>query len=165
MSISRKWGAIAGAVVVSVGLLAGGAVYAASQPDQAAAPSAQGQSTHKNLDHAVKEGKLTQGQADVMKQLQDLRQSYRQKFEADAKSVVDQAVKDGKLTQDQADKMLQHGKGFGRKGHMGDKWHGHKSMTPDQLKSKLDQAVKSGKLTQEQADKILKNWTEKHNKQ
>jgi polyhydroxyalkanoate synthesis regulator phasin len=123
------------------------------------------------LQKAVEAGKLTQGQAEVMTQLHDLRVAAWSKLKADSQALIEQAVKDGKITREQADEMLERMAKPGRKGHKG--WHGRphgflgkeghpfKGMTPDQMKAKLDEAVKAGKLTREQADKMLERFTER----
>lgn len=151
MSLKKKLGAAVGAVLVSGALLTGAAF--ASGDAQSAPTKAEW------IDKAVEAGKLTQGEADTLRQLQDLRHSYMEKFKTDAKTLIDQAVKDGKITQDQADRMIKHKASFhhgkGRKMH---------SMTEQEVKERLAEAVKKGKLTQEQADTMLKRWQEHHAK-
>lgn len=132
LNFKNKFALIAGSAVLTGALLTG-AAYAASN-DSAAAPAPSAATAQaNNLDQAVKDGKLTQAQADLMKQIGDLRKSAMEKVQADSKAIIDQAVKDGKITQDQADKMLKghggfefgkggfgHGKhGFGRGGAKG----------------------------------------------
>jgi polyhydroxyalkanoate synthesis regulator phasin len=148
MNIRQKWSAIAGTVLVAGGLLAGSA-FAAQKGNAAEQPRAD------RLEQAVKEGKLTQAEADLIKQLHELRHTYRQKFEADAKGLVDQAVKDGKITRAQADKLM----------HKGKPWGKTKNLSQDELKAKLAEAVKAGKLTQQQADRILQRFNEHQAKQ
>jgi|GEM_PF-4408043 len=96
--MNRKWGTIAGALLISAGLLAGGTVARAAEkndhPD-----------VKQKLEEKVKEGKLTPGEAEVMQKLHDLRRSYHDKFRTDARALIDQAVKEGKITQEQADKF------------------------------------------------------------
>lgn len=149
----KRLGAIAGAVLVSGALLAGGAM-AANLPSKL---------TDK-LQSQVQAGKITQNQADVFTQLFNLRQAAMTKLKADEKALIDQAVKDGKLTQAQADQLAKRGDHLGEgdrheHGGKGDRVRFRdKNMTADQLKAKLDAAVKAGKLKQEQADQILKKW-------
>lgn len=146
MNLTRKLGVAIGAVLIAGGLLTG------------AAFAAGGGKGAERLDQAVKEGKLTEGQAQVIKQIQALRESYRQKFEAERQGILDQAVKDGKITQDQAAKLKQP--------HMGrhGKWQ-FKKLSQAELKAKLDEAVKSGRITQDQANKILERHAQHTNMQ
>lgn len=145
MNLKRKLGVAIGAVLIAGGLFAGAALAAG------------GGKGAERLDQAVKEGKLTEGQAQIIRQIHDLRESYRQKFEAERLAIIDQAVKDGKITQDEAAKLKQprmgrHGKGL-------------KTMSQAELKAKLDEAVKTGRLTQEQANRILERHAERSSKQ
>lgn len=76
------------------------------------------------LDQAVKDGKLTQEQADQMKANQALRDYLAQSdLQAQMRSLledkVNQAVQDGVITQEQADQFLQQQPGFGGNGFMG----------------------------------------------
>lgn len=119
MEIKRKWMAIAGAVLV-VGALGSGAGLAAGGSTGNTAPGAHW------IDSAVKAGKLTQAQADVMQQLVNQKRAAMTKLKADQKAAIDQAVKAGKLTQAEADQLLQrlerkghHGPGQGKFGRMG----------------------------------------------
>jgi polyhydroxyalkanoate synthesis regulator phasin len=181
MNLKHKWSAIAGTVVVAGGLLAAGAVYAADSAPNAAAPATtqtQKAAPQDRLADAVSSGKLTQAEADVLKQIDALRQTAMDKLKADSQAVIDQAVKDGKLTQEQADKLAKGGPGFGgprggdfgggRKdgmghdgGHRGGgKGFGHGNMTQEELKTKLDAEVQSGKLTQAQEDKMLQDFAQ-----
>lgn len=147
MKFKTKFTLIAGSVLVAAGLLAGAAFAQGT-----ATPEAHQQ----RLEQAVKDGKLTQGAADVMLQLHGLRQAAMEKLQADSKALVDQAVQGGSITQAEADRMLNgHGqKGFGRGGKHGGFRQGS-PMTQEELKAKVDAAVAEGKLTQEQADQIL----------
>lgn len=148
MNLKGKVALLVGSTLVAGGLLttaafaATGDGAATTETPAASAPVQKGF----NLDQAVADGKLTQAEADVMKQVEDLRKAAMEKLQADTKAVVDQAVADGKITQKQADKMLSH-KGPGKEGHPG--------MSPEEMKAKLEEEVKAGKMTQEQADKIL----------
>lgn len=151
MDLKKKLSVAAGAMLLTGALLTG-AAFAEGDASSAAA-------RQDKVEQAVKEGKLTQGEADTLKQLGELRRSYMERYKADAKALVDRAMTDGKLTKEQAERMLQ------RKGHFG---HGHgkghmkhgKAISEEQLKSKLEAAVKEGKLTQEKADAILKKYQE-----
>jgi polyhydroxyalkanoate synthesis regulator phasin len=145
MQIRHKWAVIAGTVLVAGGILAG-AAFASENGLTAGKPRTE------HLDKAVKEGKLTRAEADLLMQLGELRATYRQRFQTDAKALIDQAVKDGKITQAQADKLLAH------KGRHG--WKDGKPMTQEELKAKLAEAVKSGRMTQEQADRMLQRFAE-----
>lgn len=159
MSLKNKFTILAGSVLIAGGLLTGAAFAATA--GTGATPAEKAAAQTERLEQAVKDGKLTQDQADVLKRLAELRQSAMEKLQADSKAVVEQAVKDGKLTQEEADKLqthkLQAHKLQGR-GHMGPgrgAFIFKSPMTQEELKAKLDEAVKSGKMTQEQADKIL----------
>lgn len=151
MDLKRRVGLAVGSVLLTGALLTG-AAFAADDGKEATAKT-------EWIDKAVQEGKLTQGEADTMKKLGELRRSYMEKYKAEAKGIVEQGVKDGKLTQQQAERMLNHkhkghfhhGKGHGKQGE---------PMTEAEVKRKLDAAVKSGKLTQEKADVILKRFQE-----
>ena len=120
MNKVTKWATIAGTVLITGGLIVGAAVAAPALSSSGNAPAAAQTPGQSHLDKAVKEGKLTQAEADVLKQLGDLRKSYMEKYKADAKNLIDQAVKSGKITQEQADKML--------KGHAKHGWRGHKGL-------------------------------------
>lgn len=164
---AKKWLVAAGAVLLSSALVTGVAM-AASNPETKVAQGRQEMGQKPNLDQMVQEGKITQGQADVMTQLQALRQKAMQQLKADSKAVIDQAVKDGKITQEQADTMAKrgmmwhrHGGGPGKQGFA----PGQRGMAPGkgpkteaELKAFLDEKVKAGKLTQEKADQMLKQW-------
>lgn len=134
-------------------------------PTQAQAKTSRAQSVADRLQAAVTSGRLTQAQADVMKQLFDLRKAAMDKLKTDEKGVVDQAVTAGTLNQAEAHKLLQHeGKGgpeHGRGDHKGERFG---NVTLDQVKAKLDQLVQDGKLTQTEADKRLQQFTD-HQKQ
>gem|GEM_PF-5873005 len=124
------------------GVLATGAAFAAPG----------GTKMDQKLEDAVKSGKLSQGEADVMRQIGELRQNYKSQVQ----SLLDQAVKDGKINQEQAGKLMHHGR------------HGRmlmKHLTQEELKAKLDEAVKSGRMTREQADKVLEHHAQHHRKQ
>lgn len=162
---AKRWLVAAGAVLLSGALVTGVAV-AATAPEGRAAHGQHGpMMSRPDLDQMVKEGKLTQGQADVMAQVQSLHQKAMEQFRADTKAVIDQAVKDGKITQEQADQMIARRsmmKGP-RPGQQGPKMG---PRTEAELKEKLDEQVKAGRLTQERADQMLKRWQQqKQNKQ
>jgi len=175
MNLKSKWGAVAGAVVITGAVLTAGIALAESSNSGAAASPSATQAPSKDrtnwLDEAVKSGKLTQAEADVMKQLDDLRKSAMEKLQADEKAIIDQAVKDGKLTQDQADKLSKHpgpmggpmdgGRGGRDHGGPGPMGKGRQPMTQEQLKAKLDEEVKAGKLTQAQEDEMLKKFAQR----
>lgn len=140
MFFTRKFAVIAASALIAGGILTGAAF--ASTPA----------STEK-LDQAVAEGKLTQGAADVLKQIHGLRQAAMEKFKADRQAVIDQALAAGTITQEEADKLLTQ-KGHGHKGFGGKGFH-KAPLTQEELKAMLDEKVAAGHLTQEQADKIL----------
>ncbi|HYF78311.1 MAG TPA: hypothetical protein VD973_14305 [Symbiobacteriaceae bacterium] len=96
MTMTRKLGTIAGALLISASLFAGTASAAEKmdRPD-----------LKERLEEKVREGKLTAGEAEVVQKLHDLRRSYHEKFRADAQSVIDKAVKDGKITPEQAERF------------------------------------------------------------
>lgn len=175
MNLKTKWLTIAGSAIAASALLAGAAFAAGApaNPAPAPAPTAKVQA-------AVKAGKLTQAEADLIQQVRQLQQTKMAKVQADAKALVDQAVKDGKLTQAQADQLLQSHKGGRKPGAAaGSKhWQGKHKELPGQeeqddkqgpaqegqnehkhdgaqLKTRLDAQVKAGKLTQNQADVML----------
>lgn len=154
---AKRWLVAAGVVLLSGALVTGVAV-AATAPEGKVAHVHQG--SKPDLDQMVKDGKITQGQADVMRQLQDVRRKAMEQLKTDSKAVIDQAVKDGKITQEQADKLKGPGMIWR---HGGPGQHGPKMMMPKteaELKALLDERVKAGKLTQERADQILKKWQE-----
>ena len=95
--MNRNWRNIAGALLISAGVLAGSAAYAADKTDRP--------DLKQRLEEKVKEGKLTPGEAEVVEKLHGLRRSYHEKFKADANSVIEQALKDGKITKEQADRF------------------------------------------------------------
>ncbi len=151
MDLKRKVGVAVGAVLLTGALLTG----AAFASEEGKAPTAQTE----RVDKAVQEGKLTQGEADTLKKLGELRRSYMEKYKAEAKALLEQSVKDGKITKEQAQRILKHQQG--RMQHHGKGWgKPGKALTEEQLKSKLAEAVKSGKITQEKADAILQKWQE-----
>jgi hypothetical protein len=146
MILKNKFAVIAGAAVVAGGLLTGVAFAAsaattapatgttASAPSTtapatgtAASPEAKKAQHEQNeaarLAQAVKDGKLTQGEADLHAQIDALRDAAMTKVQSDSKALVDQAVTDGKITQAQADNLV-NGKGRGGFGHGGGR-HGH----------------------------------------
>jgi polyhydroxyalkanoate synthesis regulator phasin len=138
MNLKSKWSIIAGTVLVSGALLTTGVVFAANgSTTEAAAAAATAQAPAKTqadrLDAAVTSGKITQAEADVLKQLDGLRQAAMDKLKADSQTIIDQAVKDGKLTQDQADKLAQHDDHMGgRDGHGGWDKDGQQGSQPAQ---------------------------------
>jgi hypothetical protein len=132
MNLKSKWSIIAGTVLVSGALLTTGVVFAASGSSTESAPNAaattaqpSAQTKADRLEAAVTSGQITQAEADVLKQLDGLRQTAMDKLKADSQTIIDQAVKDGKITQDQATKLAQHddhmgghgGRHGGRGGH------------------------------------------------
>ena len=154
MNLKRKIGMVAGALLITGGLLTGAAL--AAEPD-AAAQAAQ----------AAKQTVLSEGQKGLLQQLHDLRKSYMEKFQAEAKALTDQAVAEGKVTQEEADRLLQKGgRGFGVRGHYkmmprgGGQGFGMgmKAMTVEAMKAKLDAAVANGTITAEQAAKMLEQF-------
>lgn len=96
MTITRKLGTLAGALLISASLFAGTA-FAAEKIEK--------HDLKERLEEKVREGKLTAGEAEVVQQLHDLRRSYHEKFRAEAQSVIDKAVKDGKITPEQAERF------------------------------------------------------------
>lgn len=154
-NLKKRWAVLAATALLCGGILSGGAL-AATDDGTAKVPSAAN-----HLEQAVKDGKLSRGEADVLTQIGQLRQAALDKLKSDAKTVIEQAVKDGKLTQEQADRLLNHtGRaGHGPKGH-GRHGQGQMNLTPEQLKAKLAEKVKAGQMTQEQADQILKKFSE-----
>jgi polyhydroxyalkanoate synthesis regulator phasin len=172
--LPKKWLVAAGAVLVS-GALATGVAFAASN-DQGEAKgwfgpfhgfhAMKGPKGPADLSQLVESGKITQAEADVLKQLQELHQKQMAQLKADSQALIDKAVAEGKITQEQAEKLKRPLAGkFGEPGgfrmHMG----GHPFKTEAELKAHLDEKVKSGRLTQEQADQMLKHWQEMHAKQ
>lgn len=155
MNLRRKWGVVAGTLLVAGGLLTGVA-FAANAADTNAAPAT-------NAPAAAKERPaLTEGEKQVHEQLRSLWQSTMEKLKADSKAVIDEAVQKGTITQEQADKLQQRGM-HGKLGPKAGKMHGRgkgmmgPALSAEELKAKLDEAVKSGKMTREQADKILEH--------
>lgn len=151
MNLRRKWGVIAGTLLIAGGLLTGVA-FAANAADDTTAPTTTESAASKERPA------LTEGEKQVHEQLRSLWQSNMEKLKADSKAVIDEAVQKGTITQEQADRLQERGMHkFGRKhGKMGKSLMGP-ALSAEELKAKLDEAVKSGKLTQEQADKILKH--------
>lgn len=96
MTMTRKLGTIAGALLISASLFAGSA-FAAEKLDRS--------DLKERLEEKVREGKLTAGEAEVVQKLHDLRRSYHEKFRADAQSLIDKAVKEGKITPEQAERF------------------------------------------------------------
>jgi polyhydroxyalkanoate synthesis regulator phasin len=169
MNLKSRWIAIASGVMVAGAVSAGAAMAATGSttpaPTQAPAQTqaqSRAQSEAARIQAAVASGKLTQAQADVLKQLGDLRQAAMAKVKTDEKAVLDQAVASGKLTQAEADKLLQRGEMGGQergKGGHGNWGHKGADLTPAQFKANLDQQVKDGKLTQAQADTRMQQFT------
>ncbi|UZQ51215.1 hypothetical protein [Clostridium kluyveri] len=98
------------------------------------------------IEEAVSLGKITQEQADKIKERLSSSQTkskLQASFNGDMGKLterLDTAVKEGKITQEQVDKILA-------------KLNQRKA----DVKSKIDAAVKSGKITQEQANNFLNN--------
>lgn len=150
MSLKQKIGVAVGALVISGGLLAGVAM-ANEAPADASAP-AKGDSAQ--VQKVGPLGQLSEGAKSLLSQLNDLRKSHMEKYQADAKALTDKALADGTITQAEADRLSKfEGRGFGERFHSEMK----APLTEEELKAQLDEAVKSGKLTQEQADKVLEN--------
>ncbi|HYF94360.1 MAG TPA: hypothetical protein VD969_19240 [Symbiobacteriaceae bacterium] len=105
MSLKRKIGIAAGAVVLAGSLLAGAAF---ANEARAATPAAPGV--------LVKQSALSEGAKAVLTQMRELRKAAMEKLKADSKGIIDQAVAEGKITQEEADKLLERGgRGFVRK--------------------------------------------------
>lgn len=148
----KKIALIAGATVLAASLLAG-AAFAAAGPNAAAL-----EARIQRIDQAVTDGTMSQGMADVLKELDQLRLSVMEKLQADSQAIVDQAVTEGSITQEEADSLMSRGgrTAFGRGGFKGGAMgFGMQGMTEEALKARLDAAVAAGSLTQEQADQIL----------
>ncbi|MDF2626463.1 MAG: hypothetical protein K0R39_294 [Symbiobacteriaceae bacterium] len=151
MGLKQKIGVAVGALLISGGLLAGVAM-ANEAPADASAQAAGGTAEVVKVGPL---GQLSEGAKSVLSQLQELRKSYMEKFQADAKALTDKAVAEGTITQEEADRLNKfEGKGFG---HARVFVHKGAPLTQEELKAMLDEAVKAGKLTQEQADKMLAN--------
>ena len=137
---SRKFAVIAASALIAGGILTGAAF--ASTPAAA-----------EKIDQAVANGRITQGAADVMKQVHELRQAAMEKFQADRQAVIDQAVSAGTITQEEADRLLthqgRHQKGFAARGSA------RTPLTAEEMKAHLDAKVAAGYMTQEQADLLL----------
>jgi polyhydroxyalkanoate synthesis regulator phasin len=173
--LPKKWLIAAGAVLVSGALATGVAFAASSDKGTQGAPNAthpfkgahgmKGPKGPADLSKLVESGKITQAEADVLKQLQDLRQKQMAQLKADSQALIDKAVAEGKITQEQADKLKKPlaGKFGGPGSHRGGPHF--EAKTEAELKAHLDEKVKSGRLTQEQADQMLKHWQEMHAKQ
>lgn len=136
------WTGLAAAALLTGALLAPHAAVAAAQP--APAPMESGKPAEA----------LTPAQKEVLKQLRDLRRSYREKLRTDSQAVVEKAVKDGRISRQEADQLLRRVLLRPRR----------PAQTAEEVKARLEDAVRSGKITREQADKILKQWTEAHGK-
>jgi|GEM_PF-3943387 len=140
MSMKKKLGIAVGALLISGGVLTGAAL--ANEAPATADPAAQTQGV-------TKANPLSEAARELLTKIGEIRKSYMEKADTDAKALVDQAVADGKITREEADKLLHHGgKGFGP-------GMARVPLTQEELKAKLDELVKSGKLTQEHADKAL----------
>jgi polyhydroxyalkanoate synthesis regulator phasin len=152
MGLKQKIGVAMGALVISGGLLAGVAM-ANEAPADASTPAA-GDSAQ--VEKVGPLGQLSEGAKSVLNQLNELRKSYAEKFQADAKALTEKAVAEGTITQAEADRLGKFGgRGFGGE-HIRIEVKGA-PLTEEELKAKLDEAVKAGKMTQEQADKILQS--------
>jgi len=156
MNMKQRVALITGSVLVTGGLLTGAAL--AATDTTVPTPTAIAAAVTGRLEQAVADGKITQAEADVLKQIQELRASVMEKLKTDSQAIIDQAVTDGKITQEQADSLKTYG-GHGFKGHGGlkglDLGFDPRGLTEEELKAKLDEAVAAGTLTQEQADQIL----------
>ncbi len=75
--------------------------------------------TASGIDQAVKEGRLTQGQADLMKGRYSLNNSskFQDAMKSAFEAAVKQAVTDGVITQSQADQILKDNDGFRNPGY------------------------------------------------
>lgn len=189
IKVSKKMLVTAAAVLVSGTVLAG-AVFAADPPASGTGtiPGIAGKAfgflrgggpavdPAERLATAVEAGKLSQGQADVLTQLHELRTKYMGQLKTESEALIDKAVTDGKITQEQADNLKRPGKQGGPRmgpkhgGKGGPQMHGRGgpgrggpgfgAQTEDEVKAKLSEGVTAGKLTQEQADQMLKHWQE-----
>ncbi|HLO03591.1 MAG TPA: hypothetical protein VK191_10815 [Symbiobacteriaceae bacterium] len=133
--LTKKWLVAAGAVLLS-GVLVTGVAVAATTPEGAQVAHGHHDKMGKrpSLDQLVKEGKITQAQADVMAQIQTLHQKAFAQFKLDSKAVIDQAVKDGKITKEQAEQLLtKHAMMGHRQGPPGKKWQSHRSAKPSSV--------------------------------
>jgi|GEM_PF-5208538 len=154
MNAKNRFVVIAGSALVAAGLLAG-AAFAAGTGTTLTVPS-----MADRIDQAVTAGRLSQAEADVLKQVDSLRVSTMTKLHEDIQAVIDQAVADGKITQEQADKLQPYGgsRGMGM-GPGAFNQDGTCLLTDEEQKARLDEAVAAGRLTQEQADAILNGET------
>ncbi|HWI61011.1 MAG TPA: hypothetical protein VNT75_04160 [Symbiobacteriaceae bacterium] len=98
--MNRKWGTMAGTLLITASLLAGGAAYAAERTEPAEKTDLK-----QKLQEKVEEGKLTAGEAEVVQKLHELRRGYHEKFRTDAQALIDQAVKEGKITKEQGERF------------------------------------------------------------
>jgi polyhydroxyalkanoate synthesis regulator phasin len=115
--IAKRWLVAASTVLLS-GALATGAAFAApgKETQSTTAPTARmhrygsspGARKGPDLDQMVKDGKITQGEADVLTELHALRKRQMGQLHADAKALIAKAVAEGKITQAQADKLWQN---------------------------------------------------------
>lgn len=115
MNGSFPWFRRLGLSLIAFGLLAGTAFGAPQPPAPGASPAAPGvtapSAAHPDpIDKALERGELTKGEADVLRQLHDLRKARMEQFRSEATAIVEKAVEDGKITREQADRMLRHGK-------------------------------------------------------
>lgn len=162
MKITRRVGIIAGSVLL-IGALATGAALAAGNLSGAKAAE--------RLQQAVQSGKMTQGEADLLTQLDQVRTSYMEKMKTEIQATIDKAVADGTVTQEQADRLKKRqggpGPGPAMKGRPGPQkggkfgWGQRPNLKPAELKAKIEAQVEAGKITREQADAILNRWEAK----
>lgn len=123
MMLKNKFAVIAGSALIAGSLMAGAAFAATGAAEPAATANAAEKAAFKaeRIDQAVTDGKLTQAQADLLKEIEALRRAAMEKLQTESKALVDQAVTDGKVTQEEADSLLSHkgGHGFGKGGKKG----------------------------------------------
>jgi len=125
MKIEKRFGIIVGAVLLLSALLTGAAFAHGG-----GIPSAE------KIQALVEAGKLTQGEADVVVKLSDLRRSFMEKLKAESKVITEQAVAEGKITQEQADRLLSKGGRLGHgKGTFFGRGHGPRGMSLEDHKA------------------------------
>lgn len=157
MKLNKKWAAIAGAVLLSGAVVTSVAMASPGHGAGSAKPN--------QVDKLVEQGKLTQAEADVLKQLQQLRRNHMEQLKKESTALIDQAVKDGKLTQQQAERLSKLGRKHFMHGRKGELHFKLKGLTQEQLKAKLDSLVAEGRISQEQAAKILEHHSQMQTQQ
>lgn len=154
---SHRVARIVTGVVIAGHLLTGTALGATERPvSPAPCTSAPAKLDPYTLDQAVKAGKLSQGEADVLKQIVESRTAVVKKLQSESEAIIAEAVKEGKITQEQAEKLRRHESAASLK------WKGlvPRKISPKDLKRMLEVEVKAGKLSQGCADEILKRLAE-----